>query len=61
MSWGETELGLREFGVRFKHSRLPRSKPVERVIGALQNLMEGLPGYVGRNEMVEKFERVDRS
>lgn len=60
LSWGETELGLREFGLDFKHSNLPRSKPVERVGGATQNLMEGLPGYVGRNEMTEKFERVQK-
>lgn len=60
LSWGETELGLQEFGIKFVHSNLPRSKPVERVGGAIQNLMEGLPGYVGRNEMVEKFERVQK-
>jgi len=60
LSWGETEQGLREFGLEFKHSNLPRSKPVERVIGALQNLMEGLPGYCGRNEQVEKFERFQK-
>jgi hypothetical protein len=58
-SWGEVELGLREF-MRFSHSNLPRSKPVERVIGAMQNLMEGEPGYCGRNEMTEKFERFQK-
>ena len=60
-SWNETELGLREFGLRFVHSNLPKSKPVERVLGALQNRMEGVRGYVGRNEMVEKLERVQRA
>ena len=60
LSWGETEMGLREFGLKFVHAQLPRAKPVERVGGLLQNLMEGLPGYVGRNEMVEKFERVQK-
>ena len=60
MTWGETEQGLREFGLRFVHARLPRAKPIERVIGAMQNLMEGLPGYVGRNEQIEKFERVQK-
>lgn len=60
LSWGETEMGLREFGLKFVHSQLPRSKPVERVGGLLQDLMEGLPGYVGRNEMTEKFERVQK-
>ncbi|HOX01129.1 MAG TPA: hypothetical protein PKW32_02015 [Verrucomicrobiota bacterium] len=60
LSWAETELGLREFGLQFIHARLPRAKPVERVIGAIQNLMEGLPGYVGRNEQIEKFEGVQK-
>lgn len=60
-SWGETELGLRALGLKFMHSKLPRSKPVERVIGALQDLCEGEPGYVGRDEMHEKFERVQKA
>lgn len=60
MSWGETEMGLREFGLKFVHAQLPRGKPVERVGGLMQDLMEGLPGYVGRNEMTEKFERVQK-
>lgn len=60
ISWPEAELGLRSLGLRFVHSRLPRSKPVERVIGALQDLMEGEPGFVGPDEMHEKFERVQR-
>jgi hypothetical protein len=61
MSWGETEMGMRGLGLRFIHANLPRAKLIEAVGGALQNLMEGLPGYVGRNEMVEKFERVQKS
>jgi hypothetical protein len=58
LSWPETELGLRSLGLRFVHAKLPRSKPVERVIGALQDLMEGELGYVGPDEKKEKFERV---
>ena len=55
----ETELGLREF-VRFMHSKPgnARAKVVERVMGHLQDRMEDQPGYVGRNEQTEKFERV---
>lgn len=55
----ETELGLREW-VRFMHAKPgnARSKVVERVIGLLQDRMEDQPGYCGRNEQVEKFERV---
>jgi hypothetical protein len=59
-SWQETELGLREFGLRFMHSRLPRSKPVERVLGALQDLMEGDRGYAGRDEVHDGFESFKR-
>lgn len=33
-----------------------RAKIIERLIGILQNMMEGEPGYVGRNEMVVKYE-----
>lgn len=55
-----TELGLREFRVKFSHARLPRGKVIERVLGLVQNQMEKLPGYVGRNEQTERFERVNK-
>lgn len=57
----ETELGLREW-VKFMHSKPgnARAKKVERVIGLLQDRMEDQPGYCGRNEQTEKFERVQR-
>jgi hypothetical protein len=53
-----TEQGLREFGVTFHHRTKPRGKIIERVIGLVQNRMERLPGYVGRNERTDKQERV---
>jgi hypothetical protein len=53
-----TELGLREFGVKFCHAKLPRGKVIERALGLVQNQMERVPGYVGRNEQTERFERV---
>jgi hypothetical protein len=56
----ESEGGLRELGLRFKHSRKPRSKPVERVIGQLQNLLDGEPGDAGRDEVRDKFERLQK-
>lgn len=61
ISWPEAELGLRSLGLKFVRSRLPRSKPVERVIGALQDLLDGEPGNVGRDEMHERYERVQRN
>jgi hypothetical protein len=42
----ETELGLREF-VRFVHSKLPRAKVIEGILGILQNEMEAVLGYIG--------------
>ncbi len=46
----EVAQGLREFGIHFIHSIRPRSKVVERVGGLMQDLMEGEPGYCGRDE-----------
>ena len=55
----EVELGLREFGLKFVHAKLPRAKPIERVGNMLQNLMERLPGYSSRNEITDKNERLE--
>lgn len=57
----QAELGLRDFGLRFVHANLPRAKIIERIGGILQDMMEGVPGYCGRNEQTEKFERVQRA
>ncbi len=59
-SWPECEHGLNEFGVKFIHAIRPRSKIVERVIGALQSLMEGEPGYCGREERVDRPEDLSK-
>jgi hypothetical protein len=53
-----TELGLREFGIRFQHAQWPRGKVIERVFSTVQSQMERLPGYVGRDERTDRFERV---
>ncbi|HKS35935.1 MAG TPA: hypothetical protein VJW76_02010 [Verrucomicrobiae bacterium] len=58
LSWPEAEKGLYDLGLRFIHARLPRAKPVERVLGAVQSLMEGIPGYAGRDERHDCFERL---
>ena len=55
-SWPECEHGLSEFGVKFIHAIRPRSKLVERVFGSLQSLMEGEPGYCGREERKDRPE-----
>ena len=56
----QTENGFRDFGLRFTHANLPRGKPVERVIGLLQAKLRDQPGWVGPNEMREKYERVQK-
>jgi hypothetical protein len=58
----ETEMGLTEWDIVFRHAKPgnARAKPVERVIGLLQDRIEDQPGYCGRNEQVEKFERLSR-
>jgi hypothetical protein len=61
LSLPEAEKGLMDLGLKFVHSNLPRSKPIEWVIGALQNLMEGDLGYCGRDEKTDKYERVQQN
>lgn len=49
-SWAEYKPGWERLGVRFIHAKKARSKPAELVGGLLQNLMERMPGYCGRDE-----------
>src|SRR5205823_6281806 len=49
-SWTDRKSRWEELGVRFIHATKARSKPIERVGGLLQDLMEGIRGYCGRNE-----------
>lgn len=56
----EMEMGLREFGIAFVHAKYPRGKVIERVLGLIQNEMERLPGYVGRDERVDRYDRVQQ-
>jgi hypothetical protein len=60
VEWAQAEQGLREFGLRFMHAIRARSKPVERVLGALQSYMESEPGYCGRDERHDGFESFAR-
>lgn len=55
------DTGLRRLGLRFRHAALPRGKVIERTLGQLQDLMEALPGYCGRNEILERHERFQRA
>ena len=61
VSWADTEAGvLAELGLRFVHAREARAKTVERSFGLLQNHMERLPGYAGRNERFDRYERNEK-
>jgi hypothetical protein len=50
LSWPETQVGWEQVGVRFVHATRARSKPVERVFGLIQDRMESVRGYCGRDE-----------
>ncbi|MBI2928045.1 MAG: Mu transposase C-terminal domain-containing protein [Verrucomicrobia bacterium] len=56
----ETEMGVRRLGLKIKHALLPRGKIIERVFGSLSDLLQGLPGYAGRNQAVDKWETVQK-
>ncbi len=60
VDWLETELGLRALGLRFCHATLPRGKVIERVFGIYQNYLEAEPGYAGRDERNDRYERVQK-
>jgi hypothetical protein len=47
-------------GLQFRHAKLPRGKVIERVFGLLQNYLESEPGYSGRDERHDRFERVQK-
>jgi hypothetical protein len=55
------DAGLRGLGLRFRHAQLPRGKVIERTIGQLQDMMEGVRGYTGRDERRDGFERLQRA
>src|SRR5260370_7444231 len=58
IDWFQTEMGLRGLGLQFWHGAVARGKVIERVFGLLQNQLESEPGYAGRDERRDKFERV---
>lgn len=57
----ETAFGWEQFGSRFIHAIRARSKPVEKVGDLLQRLMEGQPGYCGRDERRDCPEETKRA
>ncbi len=61
-SWPEIDSAFARHGIalRVRHARGPKAKVIERVIGSAQNMMEHLPGYIGRDEMHVRYERVQK-
>jgi hypothetical protein len=60
--WSQIEEGFAQHGVslRLRHATTPKAKVIERLIGTAQNMMDHLPGYVGRDEKRVRFERVQK-
>jgi len=58
--WNEVECGLArlEPPLKIVHAKKATSKPIENAIGLLEKRLAGEPGYVGRDEMHQKYERV---
>ena len=57
----EAAFGWEQLGSRFIHATRARSKPVEKVGDLLQRLMEGEPGYCGRDERRDCPEETKRA
>jgi hypothetical protein len=60
LSADEVETGLRGLGLKFVHAKLPRAKPIEGILGITQNLFDGEPGYAGRDERHDRYERFQK-
>jgi hypothetical protein len=58
--WDNHDRGLRALVDEIRHAKLPRGKVIERTIGQLQDLMEDWPGYCGRDERHDHFERFEK-
>lgn len=58
--WAGIDESFARYGVRLstRHATTPKAKVIEQAIGAIQNLDEYAPGYIGRGEQRVKYERV---
>lgn len=59
--WRDFAYGLSGVGVRVRHADSPNAKIVERVLGALQDRMNNLRGYCGRDEKRDCPEETKRA
>lgn len=60
--WAKVDEGFARQGIELalRHARTPKSKIIESIFGRTQNMMEGWPGYVGRDERNVHYERVQK-
>lgn len=60
VSWTEVDEGFSRSGLhlRLRHATTPRAKIIERIFSQEQNFMQELPGYAGRDERTDGYERV---
>jgi hypothetical protein len=58
--WRETEKDFKQHNFQFeaRHATTPRAKPIEGLLRILQERMRNEPGFVGFNERLEKYERM---
>ncbi|MEQ1854797.1 MAG: hypothetical protein ABMA01_24785, partial [Chthoniobacteraceae bacterium] len=60
VEWPKLDEALARQGISLtmSHATTPRAKVIERIGGMIQSIMQPAPGYVGRNERLDNFERV---
>lgn len=63
VNWSEIDEAFANSGIklRLRHATTPRAKIIERIFSQEQNMTQALPGYAGRNEMTDGYERVKAS
>lgn len=60
VSWTEIDEAFSRSGLnlRLQHATTPKAKIIERIFSQEQNAMQELPGYAGRDERNDRYERV---
>lgn len=63
VNWTEIDDAFSRSGLqlRLRHATTPKAKIIERIFSQEQNSMQALPGYAGRNERTDGYERVRAS
>lgn len=62
VEWPKLDEALARQGINLTmhHATTPRAKVIERIGGMIQSIMQPAPAYVGRNERLDNFERVQK-